>query len=160
MASVISVREDIMEYLVAVFQGVAPGVVVGEQTYSTAFDAVSRFPFRGQDQLMNCEISIIDLKEKKKQVMLYQDCFLMVTTEFRYRLQLGDDPLTEANRVLSDIQLAMRSDITCDAKSLNVTELSNELDPEHGGIHIVGGIAFWEIRYRHRWDDPRRMVGQ
>jgi len=152
--------------LVDKFKSIGPGVGVPNPqdplsiaSYTTTFDVVTRFPIRGSEALMGCELSIIDFKEKKKTVMQYMDCHLIVTTEFRYRLQLGDVPLTEANRILTDIQMAMRSDINCGGLTVNVSEISNELDVDHGGTHIVSGIVFWEVRYRHRWDDPRRQVG-
>lgn len=83
-------------------------------------------------------------------------CRLRVATEFVYSMKIGDEPLTELNRILVDIQRLMRSDIQAGGLCLNIVESSSELDLDGPEDRLVGGIVFWEVLYKHATQDPTK----
>lgn len=152
-----SYRDNIMEYFLDKFRDMRRGT----NEYSTTWNDVSRKPLAASVAAVpDTAIAIMDHRERKNPLIGMYDCFLTVHTEFAIRLKLGDDPSTELNRLMVDVQRAMRSDNTAGGLCINIVETGSELDIEGPGDRLVGGIISWEVLYRHSLDDPRKHRGE
>jgi len=148
----LSLRENIMAHLKDRFEQVKTGV----NDFETEWDVVSRAPLSRTQKGLDATVSLTDTRERKTPMIGKMDCRLTVVVEFAYRVKQGDEPETELNRLLCEVQRTMRSDITAGGCCLNIVENSSELDLEGPDDRLVGGVTFWEVSYRHKVDDPRK----
>ena len=132
----------------------------GVDGYTTTFDVVKRRPLTRSELTYNASASVVDMAEKKDQMIGVYRCRLVVGIEFYVRLALGDVHLIEGTRVVGDVERRLLEDLTCGGNSLNLIASSNELDGAVGGERIVAGIAYFEIVYHHLAQDPRRLPGE
>lgn len=149
----VSMREAIMEHLATRFKNVRAGV----DGYSTTWNTVARRPIGKAEINMGNVVGIFDTEEIKTRDMQFTRSQLRVMVEFFYTLKIGDEPSTELNRMLVDVQRLMLSDIYCGGLSLNIVENRNELDIDGPADRIVAGVAEFQVQYRHSVHDPRRM---
>lgn len=147
-----SIRDNIMEHLKDRFETVRAGT----NRYTTTWNMVLRAPLTKQSKIIGDSVSILDLTEKKDESIGQMTCRLRVAIEFVYVMKIGDEPLTELNRILVDIQRLMRSDIQAGGLCLNIVESSSELDLDGPEDRLVGGIVFWEVLYKHATQDPTK----
>lgn len=147
-----SKREKIMQHLKERFEGLREDV----NGYTTTWNTVCRRPMTKTEIFMGDALGIYDISEEKEAVINFYNCTLTVALEFFYLLQQGDEPSTELNRMLVDIQRAMRSDISCGGLSFNCVENESELDIDGPADRLVAGTVEFRIQYRHFLDDPRQ----
>ena len=152
--SLTSKREKIMEHLVARFEGMCAGV----DDYSTTWNGIGRKPISTTEVQMGNALGIFDVDEQKTPDMQFIRSNLAVIIEFYHRMELGDDPATELNRMLLDVQRAMRSDIYCGGLTLNVVELKSELDIDGPGDSLVAGVVEFQVQYRHDINNPANLA--
>jgi hypothetical protein len=147
----LSYRERIMEHLVDRFGDIREG----ENGYTVTWNVVARRPMTKAELNLGNALGLFDVEEEKTARIGYYDCQLKVVCEFFHVLQIGDEPSTELNRMLCDIQRAMRSDIGCGGLSLNIVENNSELDIDGPADRLVAGVVEFQIAYRCALDDPR-----
>lgn len=147
----LSKREQIMQHLQQRFSALR----AGEDGYTTTWNVVTRRPLTKQEVAMGDAIAIFDTGEEKTAEIGFYRCMLYVSAEFFYALKTGDDPSTELNRLLVDIQRAIRVDVTCGGVAFNMVELRNELDIDGPADRLVAGVVEFQVQYRHLIDDPR-----
>jgi hypothetical protein len=152
-----SYRDNIMEYYLDLFVNLRAGT----DEYSVTWNSVERKPLPASpSNFPSTAISIMDHRESKKELIGMYQCHLIIHTEFAIRLNVGDNPSVELNRLMLDVQRAMRKDNTAGGLIINVVETNSELDIEGPGDRLVGGIISWEVHYRHALDDPRKHRGE
>jgi hypothetical protein len=152
-----SLRDNIIENIVDRFVSMQKNV----DEYSTTWNSVTRSPLPDSvSQIPDTAISIMDFRERKNPVIGAFEPNLVLHAEFAIRLKVGDIASVELNRVMVDIQRVMMSDIYSGGLSLNIVEVSSELDIQGPGDRLVGGIITWEVLYRHKHDDPRKLRGE
>lgn len=145
-----SKRERIMQHLKQRFEGIQAGV----GGYSTTWNTVSRKPVSTVEAQMGNMLGLFDVNESKTPDMQFMRCSLTVVIEFYFRTQMGDEPGTELNRMLLDVQRAMRSDIYCSGLTLNVVEMKSELDIDGPSDSLVAGVVEFLVQYRHAVTNP------
>lgn len=143
-----------MEHLVDRFKAIRRG----NDGYTTTWNVVVRRPFTNTETQLGDALGIYDVSERKEPRISGFDCFLSISIEFFHKVYEGDEPSTELNRMLLDIQRALRSDITCGGLSINLVERSNELDIEGPTDMLIAGVLEAEVHYRHSPDDPSVAV--
>lgn len=148
----LSKREQIMEHLVNRFGDIREG----EDGYTTTWNVVARRPMTKAELNLGDALGLFDVEETKTARIGFYDCDLKVVCEFFHVLKLGDEPSTELNRMLCDIQRGMRSDIGCGGLTINIVENSSELDIDGPADRLVAGVVEFQIAYRHALDDPRK----
>jgi hypothetical protein len=146
----ISKRERIMEHLKARFEARQAGVDGALYTWNT----VTRRPISRVEVGMGETIGLFDVREVKNQEMLHMRCDLTVVIEFYCSLMIGDEPATELNKMLLDVQRTIRADIYCSGLTLNLVESRNELDIDGPTDNLVAGVVEFTVTYRHLVDDP------
>jgi hypothetical protein len=146
----ISKRERIMTHLKERFEAIQSGI----DGFSTTWNQVTRQPLSKSAVAMGDCLGLFDIREEKTPHMQFMLCTLTVVVEFYSRMQLGDDPATELNRMLLDVQRTFRSDIQCGGLALNIVETKNELDIDGPGDSLVAGVVEVQVQYRHYVDDP------
>lgn len=152
-----TVRSRIMRHLLDRFTTCRAGVDGRHITWG----AVSDTPFSEKEaQFAPERIALIDVRERKRPEVGYSRCELTVNAEFHATLAKGDKPNEIANQVLGEVQAVMLSDIYCGGLTLDIVEVGNELEVEGSNDTSVSGIVFWEILYRHKAGDPRKLVGE
>lgn len=149
---VLSKREQIMAHLERRLTSVREGV----SGYTSTWNTVVRRPLTKQEVAIGDAIALFDTDEEKTAEIGFYRCFLTVMVEFFYTLKAGDNPSTELNRLLLDIQRIMRSDVTCGGLSFNILEVRNELDIDGPADRLVAGVVEFQVQYRHLLDDPRK----
>lgn len=151
-----SIRENIMAHLKDRFETVEEGV--GGSTLT--WEHVTRDPLSKKAFQFESAVSILDPTERKTKEINYELATLRVAVEFTYRVMVGDERGTEANRLLMEIQKTMRSDIQTGGLALNTVEVRSELDIDGPDDKLIGGVSFWDVTYRHRNNDPTKLVGE
>jgi|GEM_PF-4705010 len=151
--SALSRREQIMRYIVGLFTDMRASV----DDYSVTWGAVVRRPLKADEAKLNCAVGVYDVGEEKTAEIGRYRSILSVRIEFFYRPNIGDEPSTELNRLLLDIQRVMRVDHTCGGLTYNVLEVENELDISGPADRLVAGIIEYRVDYKHLLDDPRSV---
>lgn len=151
MSSLLSKRERIMRHLVERFEG----LVEGEDEYTATWNTVTRAPVARSQMAQGNALGLYDVSERKDPDVGFMRCTLNVSIEFYLVLGLGDDPSTELNRALADLQRAMRSDPQMGGLAFNALETRNEFDVDGPDDSIVAGFVEFAVTYRHKVDDPR-----
>jgi hypothetical protein len=154
-----SIRENILEFLKVRFEDLAEG----SGGYTETWNTVTRRPLRAVEMDAGSSLAIFDTNERAVPEIQYTLKTLEVAIEFYIVARIGSDEdqnSTELNRLLTDIQRAMRSDITCGGLCHNSVETRSEFDLDGPGERLVGGITFWNISYRHKENDPRKLLGE
>ncbi len=150
-----SIRENIIEFLRDAFEclEVVP-------PYTTQWAEIQRAPIPSSNKKTGPTLSIYDVSERlEPEIESYRNKLLLIF-EFSYPMKEGDIPSTELNRILTDVQRLVRSDIYCGGLSLNVVEVGSDLDIEGTGDNIVSGIVQYEVQYRHKILDPTKLRGE
>jgi hypothetical protein len=147
-----SVREMIMRHFETRFKSVRKG----RNGYTTTWNTVTRKPVSKTEISMGDVVGLYDVGEVKTPDMQFTRSSLRVTVEFFCVMKIGDDPSTELNRQLLDVQRLMLSDIYCGGLTLNIVENRNELDIDGPADRVVAGVADFQVLYRHNVHDPRR----
>lgn len=150
MASKVSKREQIMQHLQKRFEAARAGT----DGYSVTWNSVTRRPLSRVEVGMGDAVGLFDMRETKRQEIQHMRCDLSLVIEFYLFMQLGDDPGTELNRMMLDIQRTIRQDIYCSGLTLNIVESKNELDIDGPTDALVAGVVEYLIQYRHLVDDP------
>lgn len=155
-----SLRERIMEHLRLRFAGVQAGANVtltdGRVTaINTTWNTVSRRPLTKEQLRFGNALALFDVSERKEPETLFNRVHLGVVIEFFDAMKLGEEPSTALNRMLMDVQHIMMMDIFCGGLSLDIRETGNELSVDGPGDNLLGGMARFEVIYRHRAASPR-----
>lgn len=150
----LSRREQIMLHLVDRFKGLRRNV----DNYTTTWNVVVRRPMTNTETQLGDAMGIFDVSERKEFRIGHVDAFLTVNLEFFHKVRDGDEPSTELNRMLLDVQRACRSDINCGGLTINILEMTNELDIEGPTDRLVAGVVEIEIHYRHALNDPSAVI--
>lgn len=155
VANELSRRERIMAAIKVLFVDMCEGV----DGYTTTWDRVRRSPIDSFDATMRSSIAILDTRElKNTDVHDLTRSTLRVIFEVKYHLRTGDEPSTELNRLILDVQRKIKEDTNLGGLTLNVTETGNDLDIEGHQDNIVTAVVFVDILYRHVTSDPRRGI--
>lgn len=154
-----SIRDNIIEHLLDRFRNVE----AGNDEYTVTWAFVSREPLEKPELISGYTLSLIEGAETNDAEIGATRCKLTLYTEFAIPLAIGDIATVELNRVMTDIQRCMRSDIYCGGPTsgltLNIVKVGDDLDVQASGS-VVGGIVIWEVQYRHAVDDPRKKRGE
>jgi hypothetical protein len=146
-----SLREQIMEHLVRRFEDIREG----RDGFKTTWNVVVRRPMTKTEVGMGRALGLYDTDEVKTPQIGHMMCTMSVVCEFFYAMNLGDEPSTELNTMLTDIQRTMRLDVNCSGLSINIVEVRNELDIDGPADRLVAGVCEFQVQYRHSLDDPR-----
>lgn len=146
----ISKRERIMVHLAERFAARQAGVDDALYTWNL----VTRRPVSRVEVDMGDTVGIFDIREEKQQQMQHMLCNLTVVVEFYCASMIGDEPSTELNKMLLDVQRTIRADIYCSGLSLNIVESRNELDIDGPTDKLIAGVVEFTVLYRHLVDDP------
>jgi hypothetical protein len=147
----VSRRESILQHVADRFRAMREG----QDDYTTTWNAVVRRPLTKAEVSLGNAIGMYDTEEEKVSEIGRYRSTLTVVIEFFHTLKHGEEPSTELNRMLADVQRAMRVDVTCGGLSYNVVETKNELDIDGPADRLVAGIVEFQISYKHTLDDPR-----
>jgi len=131
----------------------------GVDGYTVTWDRIRRAPIDSHDATMRSSLAILDTREiKNPDVHDLMRSTMRVIFEAKYRTMQGDEPSTELNRLILDIQRKVREDINLGGLTLNITEAGNEIDIEGHADNIVTATVFVDVLYRHVISDPRRGI--
>ena len=155
----LSVRSNIMGHLQERFQSVTPGTAPWA-TYTVNWNLVQQAPLQKADIIMGDALSLLDVKEKTEAVIGLYRCDLQVAIEYYHAVDAGDDPSTSLNRLLTDVQRTMMSDIYCGQMSMNMVELGSENDIGAQTDRTVHGVSFWKVTYQRKLNDPTKLRGE
>lgn len=125
-----------------------------------AFAALIQSPGVKLSTLLTPSAAVYDLRETKTREIGYHLCQLNIAIEFYAANPLDEDPSVTLNRLLLLIQREMRSDIYCGGLTLNLQETRNEFDVDGPEDRMVAGVTFWTATYRHKENDPAKLVGE
>ena len=148
----VSKREQIMQHLVDRFEAMQDGT----DGYTTTWNTVTRKPVSITAVKMGNALGLFDTREDKVPDMQFMRATLSVVCEFYHSMKIGDEPGTQLNRMLLDVQRAMRSDIYCGGLTLNVVEVRSELDIDGPEDNLIAGVVEFQVLYRHYVDDPSK----
>lgn len=131
----------------------------GVDDYTVTWDRIRRSPIDSFDTTMRTSLAILDTREiKSTDVHDLTRSTMRVIFEAKYRPQMGDEPSTELNRLILDIQRKIKEDINLGGLTLNITEAGNDIDIEGHADNIVTATVFVDVLYRHVISDPRRGI--
>lgn len=153
---ILPVRERILEFIKGEFLQKANGVNGYVQTWNT----VQRRPLTDEEIALGSALGIFDTTEDNADEIQYQRKTMNVIIEFWLRTQIGEGPSSALNLALADITRTMLADLNMGALTIDVRETRSELDIDGPGDNIVGGIAVFDIVYRHQVGDPRKLMGE
>lgn len=105
-------------------------------------------------------IGLYDPDERKNPEVGYKLCTLVLAVEFFLRPGLGEEGSDILDRYHTLIYKTIRKDINCGGLCLNSVENRFEKDIDGPDDRLVGGISFWELTYRHKANDPTKLVGE
>ena len=156
----LSIRERLMQHLKLRFEDAQAGNIVRLQdgsttTLSTTWNTVSRKPLTKEQLRFGDVLALFDSTESKTSDIGTVRSSLLVVIEFFTQAKMGDEPSSVLNQMLLDVQHLMNVDRTCGGLCLDIRETSNELSVDGPGDNILGGMARFEILYRHRAASPR-----
>lgn len=152
----LSLRENIAEYWRWKLERIEPGV----DGYLIGFDSVVRAPLTKPEHLLRAAAGVIDFREEKRAEIGYYLCTLFLNIEFCVATPLGEQPASALNRALLDIQRCFFSDQTSGGLAYDVREVMSEIQPDSDEDRLGLGVVQFQILYRHRIDDPRKLVGE
>jgi hypothetical protein len=155
-----SVREQLLEAVVASFAnmefgGFAPGLL--EAFTCTFAPNISRAPLNDLSWKSQYSLGIQDMEERKERKAMFYYCSLPVIIEFRYLRQADEDPSTELNRILYDIQRWLAIDYTWGGLAINTQETSNSFYIDDENEKKLHGAVMVTFTYRYFWNDPSRL---
>ena len=155
----LSIRENIVQHLLDRYRAMEEGV----DGYTQTWVNVLREPITKPESLVGPTLALIEGSERNEAEVGATRCTLTLYTEFWLPLKVGANAFAELNRLMSDVQRCMRSDIYCGGTpsglTLNIVKVGDDLDVQ-ASSSVVGGIVIWEVQYRHASDDPRKKRGE
>ena len=128
--------------------------------YTIQFSSVDLGPLSEMDHRKRYTAGIVPGTERKEDKFYpLRDCTLPVTIEWRMTHNRGDQkPAEEAERVTGEIQRCIGEDTTLGGLAIDLQEVGNDIDlDDYGDKSIVGAVHF-DLKYRHRHDDPRTIA--
>ncbi len=152
-----TIRELCLAALKTSLESMTEGQPAGDP-YSVTWSVVKRAPLDDGDWKKKAALGILDTEEQKNPRIQGYENVLRVVLEFRLFLNNDEDGSKRLNQVLGDIQRKIREDITLGGNAYNVVETGNETSLDDVYDHKVEGAVFLNIQYRHRQDDPRKVV--
>ena len=154
-----SIRENILGFIKDLFEGQSEGF----NGYTETWNTVVRRPLTATEMDAGASMAIFDTNERNTPEIGHSLKTLEVGIEFFLVTKYGSDNdqnSSELNRLLTDIQRAIRVDIQMSGLAINSVETRSEFDLDGPGERLVGGITFWNITYRHKENDPRKLLGE
>ena len=159
----LSIRENILRYIAESFKEIRSGV----DGYATTWGPnVIRRPVAGDDLKRPSDtLEIIDSTEETKPFIhkVVEKKFQVILT-FYHKMRGDEDKQASSvlNRILVDVQRQMylNSYNQFGGMGLTADERASEFDVDGSGDSIIHGVSVWEIVYRHRADDPRKLKGE
>jgi hypothetical protein len=153
----VTVRETCLAWLAGHIASMPSGAPA-DDPYAVTWGLVTRGRLGENADKKRYACGVYDTTESKTQAMGKTTCVLRVVIEFRVWVDTGQDPGTETNMVLGELQRRIREDITCGDNALNLVETGNEIDIDGPTDHQTQGAIFLNLQYRHHESDPRRRV--
>ena len=150
--SMLSKRSRIMMYFEDLFKSMRQY----ENDYLTTWTAVSRKPLTKAEMSSGNAIAMYDVAEQKEDLMQFKHCLLSVFFEFYHQMAMGEHPADELARMLTDVQRAVMSDVTCGGLAINIQEKRNQTDVDGPLEKSITGVVEFTVTYRHAIYDPRR----
>jgi hypothetical protein len=156
----LSLRERIMQHFKTRFESVQAGNIVrledgGTASIQTTWNTVTRKPLTKEQLRFGAALALFDSTEAKTPETLTNRVTLTVIIEFFDQIKAGEEPSTLLNQMLLDVQHIMNIDRTCGGLCLDIREAANELSVDGPGENLLGGMARFEVIYRHRAASPR-----
>ncbi len=150
-------RETILETLHLSLASVA-GDQPEADPYPLSFSEVVRGPLP-QSTTKRLSAALVPMKEQKKQMPSFVECWLEVSVDYRYRAQAGEVPATIVEMVAGMIQRRLLADTTLNGLAIDIYDAGNVVDLDHPEDLTAEGSVFFMVRYRHDLQDPRTYLG-
>ncbi len=154
----LSIREQIMQALVARFEGIRAGVPT-DDPYAFTWDVVVRHPLGDKEKKTRYALALLEGDETKNPQADATNAFLSVEVGFHVRAEARDEPSTQLNAVLLNIQRAVRQDPMLGGLAIDVREDSNTHQVDGFEDRQIEGSVFYTVRYKHAENDPRLQRG-
>lgn len=152
----LSVRHNIMLHLEERFLG----VVEGHNGHILRWNQVERDPVEKIQAVMPPTLGLHDTGEQKSPLTGGMQCVLTVATEFFGKAGYDEKANDLLNRYLAEVQRTMFADKTMGGLAVRTVEDRSEFDLNGVGNNLVGGVAFWQVTYQHKPDDPTKLIGE
>jgi len=157
-----SIREQILEKMLAVFQAVQepdttiPGYTPSPNDWPLTFSTVGFGPLTDTDFRKRYSIGIVAGTEREKDAFPLVQCTLQVGIEFRITVNQNDpSPAMMGERVLTVVKRVIDQNKTWGGLAVDTRRTNNEIDLTSYGDKTVMGVQFIEIIFRHSIKDVR-----
>ena len=152
-----SIRERIVTVLIKRFLDQKRGVDGAAITW----DVVTDEPLSSDQQSKGYAVGVYDTSERKQDGVQHIMCFLNIVFEFHSTLADGDEPMKIARACLTEVQRVATKDLNTKEEdgyhlTLDIQEKGNELENIAPNPSKVSGVAIFEVKYRHRPNDPTK----
>lgn len=154
----LSLREQIMQALVAVFQDIRAGVPTADP-FDFKWDAVVRYPLGDKERRARYAVSLVEGDETKRPLADSTNAFLSVEVNFFALAESREEPATQLNTILLNIQRAVRQDPMLGGLSIDVREDANTHSVDSFEDRQIEGSVFYTVVYKHAENDPRLQRG-
>lgn len=155
MAETTSIRQRALEKIRDNLRAVAEGEPVGDDAATLTFSKVEIGPLGSPDRMKHYTVGVVAGRETKQPLFPMTEPTLRVTVEFLAVANKGEDSYAVAEKVLLQVQRTMEADTTLGGLVVDVEEAWNDLDLETYGDRTVAGAVAYDVKYRHRYKDPR-----
>jgi hypothetical protein len=159
-ANAITIREQVMEAIVALFQGMNT-TTPADDPYPFNWDFVQRAPLDEKSWQKRFTLGVHDTSEIVKLDIGLTYRTLSEVCEYRCNLQVTpypEDPSTMGNMILGALQRRLFDNNTLSGLVTYFTELKNEMYVYDLEKRQLSGAIFLEVYYRSNTMDPRKSV--
>lgn len=153
----LSLREQIMQALRQVFLDVREGV--GSDPFAFRWDTVVRHPLGDMERKSRYAVALVEGDENKRPLADSTNAFLSVEVNFFARAEPREEPATQLNTILLNIQRAVRQDPMLGGLAIDVREDSNTHTVDSFEDRQLEGSVFYTVIYKHAENDPRLQRG-
>lgn len=150
----LTIREEILEALVGIFETMQAGQPVSDP-YTVTWSLVGREEPGNRARGKRYVISVFDTTEQKRAIIGFMDCTLRVVLEWSAQLGAEEGPSKQANRIMGEIQRRVREDITLGDLCHNLVEVANDISVDDYKDRQIEGSVFIDVQYKHAEHDPR-----
>jgi len=153
-----SVREQIMQALVAAFTAVQVGEPP-EDPFDQQFERVTRADLGNTNPRQDLVIGIYAGPESKDRNVSQQRLAVMrVTLQVRARVPNDVEPETAAHRAMATAQRVLYRNNQLGGLAVKMDDVESDIDVDSAGDKVVDAVISVEVTYRHATRDPRKVV--
>lgn len=150
-----SVRLRILQTLSEWFSNVQEGIPA-DDPYDFQFSVVGIGHLGDPNATKRLCVGIVGGDETKTDVYPYRDVLFPIAIEFRITVNAGEGaPALMAERALATVQRVMAQDETIGGLAIDLREVRNHIDMDTYTDKFPTGVAFFEARYMHAYNDVR-----